>query len=200
MPRVFGLTGGITCGKSTVSRIFTENGVPVVDANRVSQEVVGPGTLGLRQLTLAFGEDILQEDGCLDRVKLGARVFLNLADRVRLNDILRPLIALRSGELMREHLSAGFELVCFDAPALIEAGMHERFRPLVVVIAPEEVQLRQLMKRGFAEAEAKAYLSSQLPNLAKTSLADIVINNDGYKEDLSTKTLKALSVLRSIYL
>lgn len=197
MGRVFGLTGGIACGKSTVSRIFAESGVPVVDADLVAREVVASGSTGLKQLTAAFGDDILQADGTLDRAKLGAKIFIDATQRIRLNDIMHPLIAARSGELMHQHLDAGADLVCYDAPTLIEAGFHERFRPLVVVAVPVAVQLQRLMQRdGFTEDQAKARISSQMALSDKITLADFVIENDGTMDELRARTLDVLAQLR----
>lgn len=195
-PRVFGLTGGIACGKSTVSRIFAEAGVPIVDADLVAREVIAPGSVGLKALTREFG-NILLPDGSLDRGKLGALVFTQPERRDQLNKIMLPLILYRSGELMREHLSGGTDLVCYDAPTLIEVGMHDRFRPLVVVTVPDDVQLQRLIERdGFTEAEAKARISSQLPMSSKVELADYVIENTGTIEELKTRVLQVLSEIR----
>lgn len=199
MSRVFGLTGGIACGKSTVSRYFAEVGVPVVDADLVAREVVAPGTVGLRRLTETFGDDILQADGTLDRVKLGAKIFMDGTQRFKLNAIMHPLIGARSAELMQQYIAAGADLVCYDAPTLIEAGVHERFRPLVVVVMPIELQLRRLMERdGFNEAEAKARVTAQMPMTEKAELADFVIENTGSLEDLRVRSAEVLSEVREV--
>ena len=198
MSRVFGLTGGIACGKSSVSRIFAEAGVPVVDADLVAREVVAPGSKGLSQITAAFG-DVLLPDGTLDRAKLGSLVFIDPKQRDVLNGIMFPLISERSGSMMRECISVGAELVCYDAPTLIEVGMHERFRPLVVVVVPAEVQLKRLIERdGFTRGEALARISSQLPMDQKAELADFVIENTGTLDDLRVRALEVLEEVREI--
>jgi dephospho-CoA kinase len=198
MSRVFALTGGIACGKSTVSRVFSEAGIPVVDADRIAREVVAPGTRGLQQIIAEFG-DVLHPDGTIDRPKLGSAILLNPEKWERLHEIMFPLIAARSTELMQSHL-AKHDLVCYDAPTLIEVGMHNRFRPLVVVIAPEYAQLQRLIKRdGFTAEEARARVSSQIPLKDKAKLADFVIENDQTFEELKTRSLNVLAKIRETY-
>ena len=97
---VIGLTGGIGSGKSTVAKLFAELGVPIVDADKVARDVVAPGTEGLREVTAAFGEDVLAPDGSLDRAKLGERVFADEAARRKLNAILHPRIAQESMRML----------------------------------------------------------------------------------------------------
>lgn len=202
MSRVFGLTGGIASGKSTVSRIFAEEGVPVVDADLVAREVVEPASYGLHQLRLAFGERIIREDGALDRAKLGAIIFLDPTGvaRQKVDDILQPLVLARAGELMREHQANGHPVICFDAALLIEKGYHERFRPLVVVSLNEEDQVKRLMARdGFTEAEAKARIAAQMPMVEKRLLANYVIDNEGSLAALKAQALLILSYIRRDY-
>lgn len=199
MSRVFGLTGGIASGKSTVSRLFVEQGVPLVDADLIAREVVEPGTFGLQRIVETFG-DVLNEDGTLNRAKLGAMIFVDPKKRGALNEIMLPLISLTAGDMMRTYLEEGHPLVCYDAPTLIESGFHERFRPLVVVVVPEDVQLKRLMARnGFTEAEARARISSQVSNDERRALADFIIDNNGTLDDLRVQALGVLSQLRTRY-
>lgn len=194
--RLFGLTGGIASGKSVVARIFRENGVPVVDADEVAREVVEPGTPGLAKIVAEFGEGVLTSDGTLDRKALGAIVFDDANKRALLNGILHPAIAAKSAEHFAR-LGESNPLVCYDAALIVERGLADMFRPLVVVAAPRELQRERLRARdGLTAEEADARLDAQAPVEAKIAAADIVIHNDGTLQTLNERALSALADVR----
>ncbi len=122
--KLYGLTGGIASGKSTVSRMLRELGAQVLDADVIAREVVEPGTPGLKAVAERF-PGVLGPDGHLDRAKLGARVFGDPKERSALNAILHPLIGQEF--LLRTHALArqGVERVLYDAPLLIENRLHD---------------------------------------------------------------------------
>ena len=194
--KIFGLTGGIACGKSLVSRLFVDNGVPMVDADIVARDVVAPGTPALNLLVSNFGQDILLPDGSLDRPKLGALVFSDSKKRAVLDSTLHRYIQ-DEIRLRLKVASEGFSLVGLEAPLLIERGYHNEFRPLVVVAVSPEIQLQRLMDRDdFNEAEARARIGSQLPIEEKVKLADYILWNDGSKDDLFKEALHVLSKIK----
>ena len=137
-----GLTGSIGVGKSFVASVFLELGCHVLDADQTAREVVMLGTPGLKALTEAFGEDILNADGTLDRQLLGALIFANQSQRQRLNHILHPFIIARQDEILN-----GWEaedphgIAIVDAALMIESGGYKRFDKLIVVHCRPEVQL-----------------------------------------------------------
>jgi dephospho-CoA kinase len=177
---VHGLTGGIACGKSTVSRLLAERGAVVIDADALAREVVALGTPGLAEVVAAFGADVLRADGTLDRERLGARVFAEPEARARLNAITHPRIAQTSFERIAAARESGAPLVVYDAALLFESGRGDLFRPVVVVTAPREVQLARLMRRDGLSAEAAAArIDSQMPVAEKAARADHVIDNGG---------------------
>lgn len=185
----FGLTGGIASGKSAVAARMREKGVAIVDADAVAREVVEPGTEGLAAIVKEFGEGVLAPDGSLDRKALAAIVFGDDAKRKRLNAILHPRIGLRSAERMQEYAAEGRTLACYEAALLVENGLADAFRPLVVVVAPEHVQIARIVKRdGATEDEARARIRSQMSNEEKAKVADHVIVNDGTLDELHAKT------------
>lgn len=190
---VFGLTGGIACGKSFVSSLLVKNLIPVVDADKVAREVVEPGPVGLALLVEAFG-DILK-DGALDREKLGEMVFGKTDQLFKLNSILQPLIADRAAYLIRLHLQMGVKVVCYDAALIIELGLADRFRPLVVVSCKPEVQIERLLKRGLTKDQALARMASQLSNEKRVEAADVVIDTNGTKDFTSEQTLTLIDSL-----
>ncbi len=187
-PTLIGLTGGIACGKSFVSRLLTDRGAIVVDADQVARDVVAPGSAGLSEVVAAFGEDILAADGSLDREKLGAIAFADPAARARLEGILHPAIARESMVQLADAAAQKPPLVVYDAALLIEAGRYDLFRPLVVVTAPPAVQMRRLIERdGLDDAAAQARVAAQMPVADKAKLADHVIDNGGTRAETEAR-------------
>jgi dephospho-CoA kinase len=180
---LFGLTGGLASGKSTVAVHFRQHGVPVIDADQLAREVTNPGTAGLAEIAQVFGSSYLAEDGTLDRKKLAAIVFADPTQRRRLNAILHPRIGALTAQRGTELEASGVELACYEAALLVENGLADAFRPLVVVAVPEAVQVSRAMAReGWTEEEAKARIRAQLPLSAKVAAADFVIDNAGARE------------------
>jgi dephospho-CoA kinase len=179
-----GLTGSIGVGKSFVTSVFEELGCHVLDADQTAREVVMPDTPGLRALTDAFGEEILNTDGTLNRKRLGARIFTDQAERERLNHILHPFIIARQDEIMR-----GWEaedpngIGIIDAALMIESGGYKRFDKLIVVHCRPEVQLERLMLRdNLSRDEALRRINSQMPQEEKQKFADYLIDtSDGFE-------------------
>lgn len=194
--RVFGLTGGIASGKSTVSRLWAGSGLPVVDADKVSRMVVEPNTPGYIAVIEAFGMGVLLPNGELDRKALGRIVFGDSEKRKVLNAIVHPRIALMTQSILDEHRARGADLVCYDAPLLFENHLEDSFRPVVVVACPPEVQLERIMERDdLTREEALARIMAQMPQGRKVNAADVVIHNDG---DLPTLVMKARQALDEV--
>ena len=176
---LYGLTGGIASGKSTVSRMLRELGAQVLDADVLAREVVAPGTPGLAGVAARF-PGVVGADGQLDRAALGARVFADPAERAALNALLHPLIAQAFLERTQALAEAGVPRVIYDAPLLIENGLHTRMEGVILVAVPREVQRARLMARDGLSAEAaEARLASQLPLEAKRQHATWVVDNSG---------------------
>ncbi|XP_020583507.1 dephospho-CoA kinase, partial [Phalaenopsis equestris] len=153
--RIVGLTGGIASGKSTVSALFRSSGVPVVDADLVARDVVKKGTPGWRKVGAAFGDDILLENGEIDRSRLGQIVFSDVAKRQLLNRLLAPHISYGIfWEIMKLWLK-GYKVIVLDIPLLFEAKMDRMTKPIIVVWVNPETQLQRLMDRdGISGEEA----------------------------------------------
>ena len=187
--KVIGLTGGIGSGKSTVSRYIAEQGIPVIDADKIAREAVLPDSEGLKKIIEKYGEEYLLEDGNLDRVKMGALVFNNQQRLKELNSILHPIIKKeikRRIELFRE--GAVYSLVVVDVPLLIEAEMMDLADSVWLVYADPEKQIERIIKRdGLSRAEALSRISSQMPMDQKKAFADEVIDNGGEIEDALKK-------------
>jgi dephospho-CoA kinase len=183
-----GLTGSIGVGKSFVTSVFEELGCHVLDADQTAREVVMPDTPGLRALTVAFGDEILNTDGTLNRKQLGARIFADQRERERLNQILHPFIIARQDEIMRGWEAGDPDGIgIIDAALMIESGGYKRFDKLIVVHCRPEVQLERLMLRdNLARDEALRRINSQMPQEEKQKFADYLIDtSDGFE---STRT------------
>lgn len=192
-----GLTGGIGSGKSAVSRLLREHGAVVVDADLIAREVVDVGSPGLAAVVDAFGSEVLQPDGSLDRAALGRRVFSDPAALARLNAITHPLIAQRTSELFREAVEAGAEILVHDVALLVENGLSRGYDAIVVVAADPATQLDRLVRlRGMSQDEARARIAAQLPLEDKLAVATHVIRNDGPLEELAPQVERVWASLQ----
>jgi dephospho-CoA kinase len=190
---LFGLTGGIASGKSTVAARLRAHGVAVIDADELAREVVEPGTEGLRAVVEAFGEGVLDASGALDRKALGRIVFADAGARRRLNAITHPRIGQRTAALAQELARAGEPLGCYEAALLVENGVVDMFRPLVVVSCPESVQIERIQARdGASQEEAALRVAAQKPLAEKVAVADFVIDTDGPMEQSWERTDEVL--------
>ncbi len=182
--KVIGLAGGIGAGKSEVSRILGELGAEVLNADRFGHEVYLPGTDGHREVVEAFGEDVLQPNGEVDRRALGGKVFGNPEAMARLNAIAWPRIRQKIEDGIAEQREQGTEVVVLDAAVLIEAGWTDAADEVWVVTAPEADVISRLQARNnLTEEQVRARMASQMSPEEREKHADVVIANDG---DLQT--------------
>lgn len=178
-----GLTGGIGVGKSEVSRLLVEHGAVLIDADRIAREVVAPGTPGLAAVVEAFGENVLTEDGGLDRPRLGSIVFADPERLAVLNSIVHPLVGARSREL--ESAAPEDAVVVHDVPLLAENALAALYDLVVVVDASPGTQLDRLVRlRGMTEQDARARMAAQATREKRLEIADVVIDNDVPLEEL----------------
>ncbi|MFA6414133.1 MAG: dephospho-CoA kinase [Syntrophales bacterium] len=184
-----GLTGGIASGKSTVAAMLVEKGAFHIDFDILAHGVEKPDMPVWRAIIDAFGPEILNEDGTINRARLGAIVFADQNKMAQLNTIVHPAVFTawrrRLEEIKEEKADA---IVLSDVPLLIEAGMKQMVDVvLLVYISPEE-QLRRLMDRnGYTREEALSRLRAQMPIQDKLALADLVVNNEGPREETQEK-------------
>ncbi|WP_337018094.1 dephospho-CoA kinase [Oceanobacillus massiliensis] len=180
MSLVIGLTGSIASGKSTVSQMFDDYSIPVVDADKLAREVVEPGQTAYKQVVDTFGETILREDKSLNRPALGQIIFADESKRKLLNGIVHPAIRERMLERRDFYLNAGVKCVVLDIPLLFESELSHFADRTIVVSVDETVQLKRLMERdNYTEKEAWQRIRSQMPLEEKVRMADAVIDNNG---------------------
>lgn len=195
MPRIIGLTGGIASGKSLVSRTLKGLGITVIDADDISHEILAHDTSIRQEVVRTFGKEVLNEEGDIDRVKLGRIVFFKDPEaRKALEAILHPPIREEMWKRARESRSND---VVLDIPLLIETGANERVDLLVVVYATRELQAQRLMARdGISRQEAMSRIDTQLPLEQKVSSAHYIINNTGSVKETEEQVIRFYQVIR----
>jgi dephospho-CoA kinase len=178
------VTGGLGAGKSTLCRLLAARGLPVIDADQVAREVVGPGSPVLAALARAFGDDIVLPDGGLDRPRLAARALAEPALQARLNAILHPPIRERLAARVAELGRAGAAAVVIEAALILEGGHRAFYDLVVVVVAADDEKVRRAEARGMAGPEARRRLALLWPDAEKAAAADRVVRNDGTLAEL----------------
>jgi dephospho-CoA kinase len=174
---LIGLTGGIASGKSTVAKRWVEHGAIEIDADQLAREVVEPGSEGLQRIVDTFGAEILNYDGSLDRAKLGALVFSDEIKLLALNAIVHPLVKNRSREILCALPTDAIAI--YNVPLLVEANVDHDFDLVVTVEAPEDEQIKRLVKnRGMTESEARDRISSQAKPVERAAVADVILNSN----------------------
>jgi dephospho-CoA kinase len=178
------LTGGIASGKSTVADLFASLGIPLIDTDLIAREVVESGRPALAAVTQAFGKGVLGPDGCLDRRRLREIIFADAGARARLEAILHPAIRAEMERQSKAAAKAGpYQVLVI--PLLTEGGRRDHVDRVLVVDAPEDVQVERLMARDSVTREqAQASLLAQAKREARLQLADDVVTNTGLIEDL----------------
>lgn len=175
---VIGLTGGIASGKSTVSKMLSRLGAYIVDADKLARECTLPGKPAWQAIIQAFGQDMVQANGELDRKRLGELVFTDKQARTILEKITHPQIAAAAQAAITAATADGFNVIVLDAPLLIEAGWHTMVDAVWVVYVDEQTQLARLQLRdNCSRKAAQVRINAQLPLADKLKYADVVIDN-----------------------
>ncbi|MEJ2061340.1 MAG: dephospho-CoA kinase [Gammaproteobacteria bacterium] len=177
-----GLTGGIGSGKSLVAKYFSTLGIPVIDADEISRELSKPGSPALTEIRAAFGNDVIQPDGTLDRQVLRERIFKDQDARTRLNAILHPRIHAALNAAARAQRGPYSLLVI---PLLVENHLEDTVDRILVVDCPESLQIQRVMARDrISEKEARAILAAQASRQSRLQIAHDVIHNEGELSEL----------------
>lgn len=191
---IVGVTGGIACGKSTVSQLLAEKGAIPINVDEIGHQLLRRGSPIINELIENFGFGIVDESGNVSRKKLGEIVFSDTHARERLNGILHPLIIQQSrAEARRLAAESPSCVVLIDAPLLIEAGTQDTVDFIVVVTVSPEIQIQRLLNRSATEnrlldrADAQARIDAQMPLSEKIKFADFVIENNGTIDALRQK-------------
>lgn len=201
---IVGITGGIACGKTTVSKMLTEKGAIPINADEIGHELLKVDSPAITELVDSFGQDILDASGNVSRKKLGEIVFNDKAARERLNAILHPLIIQRSRSEARQLvLDNPSSVVLLDAPLLIEGGAYDSVDMIVVVTASMETQIQRTINRSqeqnrpLSVTDVKARIDAQMPMKEKIKYADVVIENEGNLRELTEQVHELWAQIQS---
>jgi dephospho-CoA kinase len=194
--RVFGLTGNIGSGKSTVAAMLRDAGIPVLDADRISKEVTAPGGRAYDAVVQAFGKGIVRDDGSIDRKRLGEIVFSDPASRERLERIAHPAIL----EAMKEEIAGierkGHRAAVVEATLIHETGRKGLFDAVISVTCDRDTAISRLAARdGMSRGQAEARLRAQMDADQKAEASDYVIDNSSSTEETSRQVNRIARIL-----
>ena len=188
-----GLTGGIGAGKSTVADMFSKLGAVVIRSDELARQVIEPNTTGFQKVLSRFGNQILQENGSIDRTKLAQIVFNDQSALKDLEEIIHPLVRNKTNEIIDAQTQE--TIVVNEVPLLLEKNMENLFDFLVVVISSEKNRINRLLKRGNSEVDAKKRMKLQVSDEQRKTSADFLIANDGNMEQLEADVSKVWQAL-----
>ncbi|KAJ1984076.1 Dephospho-CoA kinase [Dimargaris verticillata] len=196
--KLIGLTGGIATGKSTVSNVFRDANVPIIDADVLARQVVEPGQPCLRAIAREFGDAVVDtHTGQLNRAQLGSIIFANPERRKALNAIVHPAVRWEMLKVALQYYLRAEPLVVLDVPLLFEGGLDRFVTKTMVVYCPKDVQLQRLMARDqLDEAASHQRIQSQMPLDEKCRRADIVVDNSGAKTATVQRVQGLICLLR----
>ena len=177
-----GLTGGIGSGKSTVCKIFSEFGVPVIDADIIAHSLVRPGMPALEEIAKTFGKELISNDGTLDRKKIRDQIFANDTERKKLENILHPAVY-KEISVQVENIISKYCII--SIPLLIETDASDTVDRILVIDVPRELQLQRASNRDKTnKSDIKSIIDSQISREDRLAAADDIVNNDGNIENL----------------
>lgn len=192
---VIALTGSIGMGKSTVAKMFAEEGAPVFDSDAAVHALYAPGGAAVAPVEAAF-PGVSNEKG-VDRAELSARVVGDEAAIKRLEAIVHPLVAQAQAAFLQKCREAGAPWVVLDIPLLFEGARARAVDKIVVVSAPAEVQRARVLARpGMSPAKFEGILARQTPDAEKRARADFVIDTDTNLDETRTRVRAVLDALR----
>ncbi|MBR1591837.1 MAG: dephospho-CoA kinase [Ruminococcus sp.] len=197
---IVGLTGQTGAGKSTVSKIFADNGFMVIDADHIARKVVERGTPCLGEISDYFGLSVLNPDGTLNRKALAAIVFNDKTKLETLDTIIYPYITGEILRLIRKYSASGEKLMLLDAPTLFESRADDFCDIIISVIADENIRMNRIIERdSISEEQARQRMNSQLSEEFFVSHSDYIIKNNGLIESVSEVSKEVSDKIKDYY-
>lgn len=192
-----GLTGNVAAGKSAVADVWRRSGVPVLNADVVAREVVAPGTPGLAEVVEAFGLEVLDATGALDRAALRQRIFTDRDARARLESIVHPRVLRERDRWLAAQEHQGSALAVVEIPLLFEVGAHDAVDVIVLVDAEPSIRLARIVeRRGLTPDDARRIMAAQMDPAEKRKRSHYVIRNEGTLAELEAEARRVLEELR----
>ncbi len=183
-----GLSGGIGSGKSTVSKMLSDLGAVVIDADAIAREVLLPGTAGHASVVAAFGTSILDDKGNIDRKSLAKLVFENPNELAKLEAIVHPAVIARVTEIRNSLPESA--VVVYDTPLMFEKQLQGQFDKVLMIVSDKELRRTRLVERGLELGDVDARMANQATDEQRMSIADFVIENNGTHEQLQEQVAK----------
>jgi dephospho-CoA kinase len=183
-----GLSGGIGSGKSTVSKILSDLGAVVIDADVIAKEVLLPGTSGFESAVSTFGSTILDNEGTIDRKRLAKLVFENPKELAKLEAIVHPAVVARVAEIRNSLPESA--VVVYDTPLMFEKQLQGQFEKVLMVVSDKELRRTRLLERGLELGDIEARMANQATDEQRVAIADFVIENNGSLEQLREQVAK----------
>ena len=197
--RIVGLTGGIACGKSSVSAMLHDLGAYIVDVDKIAYTLVQPGRPAWQSIVDHFGRQILNKDNTIDRAKLGEIVFSNREEQKVLENIIHPLAKEKTIAELKLAADLNYKAVVIDVPLLFEAGWTDMVKEIWVVYLSEGEQIKRLIRRdGITLEQAEARVNNQMRLAEKAALANIIIDNNGTLAETRQQVVAAWSKLAQL--
>lgn len=192
---ILGITGGSGCGKTTVSKILSKNGVDVIDCDLVTRKIVEPNEPALREIEDTFGTEYLNSDKTLNRKKLAGLVFNSPKNLLKLNKIMHKYVE----EYINLYiLNSTADIVGIDAAALIESGIHKKCDCLLCVLANKDLRLQRIITRdNLSQDEALSRINAQKNDEFYIEKSDYIVYNNGNIDEINEQIIKILNEIRS---
>ena len=183
-----GLSGGIGSGKSTVSKILSDLGAVVIDADVIAKEVLLPGTSGFESAVSTFGSTIIDNEATIDRKRLAKLVFENPKELAKLEAIVHPAVVARVAEIRNSLPESA--VVVYDTPLMFEKQLQGQFEKVLMVVSDKELRRTRLLERGLELGDIEARMANQATDEQRVAIADFVIENNGSLEQLREQVAK----------
>jgi dephospho-CoA kinase len=193
---LIGLTGQIGAGKTAVAEILSKFGATIIDADQIGRDILEKNRSVKRELVRAFGKQVVDSRGRIDRQALATVAFVDERSRRKLNRIVHPHLLAELHRQTKAHHKTG-KTVVIDAALLLEWKLDRTVDTVIAVLAPATIRLRRMNKRGFAESDIRRRMRLQLPATEFRRRSDIQISNNGSRAELRQRVIAAWKLLHT---